>query len=171
MTNRGGGLDALFATPENFNVCWVDDAATTGFSSTAASLAGTENPTAITTRSTAPVNVTPPNVLSAMEADSTRSHNWAVSNTADLVNATAASVRSFAAATAKHMLGAAGVVMGNIPDLDDVVGMTDEELRSFAVKSQKDLETSRKDLDSVDKKLNALVKRNKKLAQQALATN
>lgn len=171
VTNRGGGLDALFATPENFNVCWVDDAATTGFSSTAASLAGTENPTAITTRSTAPINVTPPNVLSAMEADSTRSHNWAVSNTADLVNATAASVRSFAAATAKHMLGAAGVVMGNIPDLDDVVGMTDEELRSFAVKSQKDLETSRKDLDSVDKKLNALVKRNKKLAQQALATN
>ena len=68
------------------------------------------------------------------------------------------------------MLGAAGVVMGNIPDLDDVVGMTDEELRSFAVKSHKELETSRKELDSIDKKLNALVKRNKKLAQQALAT-
>ena len=66
-------------------------------------------------------------------------------------------------------LGASGVVMGNIPDLDDVVGMTDEELRSFAIKSQKDLEVSRKDLDSIDKKLNALVKRNKKLAQQALA--
>lgn len=170
VTNRGGGLDALFATPENFNVCWVHDAATTGFSSTAASLTGTDNPTATTTVSTAPAT-TPPNVLSAMENDSTRSHNWAIANTADLVNATAASVRSFAAATAKHMLGAAGVVMGNIPDLDDVVGMTDEELRSFAVKSQKDLEISRKDLDSVDKKLNALVKRNKKLAQQALATS
>lgn len=170
MTNRGGGLDALFATPENFNVCWIDDAATTGLSSTAASLAGADDLAATTTGSTGRVSVTPPNVLSAMEADSTRSHNWAISNTADLVNATAASVRSFAAATAKHMLGAAGVVMGNIPDLDDVVGMTDEELRSFAVKSQKDLEVSRKDLDSIDKKLNALVKRNKKLAQQALAT-
>ena len=160
-TNRGGGLDALFATPENFNLCWVDDAAaglTSG--SPTASFSGTEN--------IAPGN--PPNVLSAMEADSTRTHNWAIANTAELVNATAASVRSFAAATAKHMLGAAGVVMGNIPDLDDVVGMTDEELRSFAVKSQKELETSRKELDSIDKKLNALVKRNKKLAQQALAT-
>lgn len=170
MTNRGGGLDALFATPENFNVCWIDDAATTGLSSTAASLAGADDLAATTTGSTGRVSVTPPNVLSAMEADSTRSHNWAIANTADLVNATAASVRSFAAATAKHMLGAAGVVMGNIPDLDDVVGMTDEELRSFAIKSQKDLEVSRKDLDSIDKKLNALVKRNKKLAQQALAS-
>lgn len=169
MTNRGGGLDALFATPENFNVCWIDDAATTGLSSTAASLAGGDDLAATTTGSAGRVSVTPPNVLSAMEADSTRSHNWAIANTADLVNATAASVRSFAAATAKHMLGAAGVVMGNIPDLDDVVGMTDEELRSFAIKSQKDLEVSRKDLDSIDKKLNALVKRNKKLAQQALA--
>lgn len=160
-TNRGGGLDALFATPENFNLCWVDDAAaglTSG--SPTASFSGTEN--------IAPGN--PPNVLSAMEADSTRTHNWAIANTAELVNATAASVRSFAAATAKHMLGAAGVVMGHIPDLDDVVGMTDEELRSFAIKSQKELETSRKELDSIDKKLNALVKRNKKLAQQALAT-
>ena len=105
-----------------------------------------------------------------MEADSTRTHNWAIANTAELMNATATSVRSFAAATAKHMLGAAGVVMGNLPDLDDVVGMTDEELRSFAIKSQKELEASRKELDAVDKKLAALVKRNKKLASQALAT-
>jgi CCR4-NOT transcription complex subunit 4 len=48
--------------------------------------------------------------------------------------------------------------------------MTDEELRSFALKSQKDLEGSRKELDAIDKKLAALFKRNKKLAQQALAT-
>ncbi|OJJ30331.1 hypothetical protein ASPWEDRAFT_142654 [Aspergillus wentii DTO 134E9] len=163
VTNRGGGLDALFATPENFNICWVDEASsgigspspTTGLSAPEGSISSTS---------------APPNVLSAMEADSTRSHNWAIANTAELVNATAASVRSFAAATAKHMLGAAGVVMGNIPDLDDVVGMTDEELRTFAMKSQKELEGSRKDLDSIDKKLTALVKRNKKLAQQALAT-
>ena len=162
VTNRGGGLDALFATPENFNICWVGDASA-GLSPESPTTSGPGS-------SVAPVTTVPPNVLSAMEADSTRSHNWAIANTAELVNATAASVRSFAAATAKHMLGAAGVVMGNIPDLDDVVGMTDEELRSFAVKSHKELETSRKELDSIDKKLNALVKRNKKLAQQALAT-
>ncbi|XRM42864.1 transcriptional repressor general negative regulator of transcription subunit 4 [Aspergillus tubingensis] len=163
VTNRAGGLDALFATPENFNICWVDETSaglTSGSPTAGMSLSDASG-------STIPA---PPNVLSAMEADSTRSHNWAIANTAELVNATATSVRSFAAATAKHMLGAAGVVMGNIPDLDDVVGMTNEELRSFAVKSQKDLESSRKELDTIDKKLNALVKRNRKLAQQALAT-
>ncbi|KAB8219368.1 hypothetical protein BDV33DRAFT_173807 [Aspergillus novoparasiticus] len=165
VTNRGGGLDALFATPENFNICWVDETSA-GLSSMSPSGDMTVPDCAVTSDTP-----TPPNVLSAMEADSTRSHNWAIANTAELVNATATSVRSFAAATAKHMLGAAGVVMGNMPDLDDVVGMTDEELRAFAVKSQKELESSRKDLDSIDKKLNALVKRNKKLAQQALATS
>ena len=46
---------------------------------------------------------------------------------------------------------------------------TDPERRriAFAVDVE---EVSRKDLDSIDKKLNALVKRNKKLAQQALAS-
>ncbi|OJK02667.1 hypothetical protein ASPACDRAFT_75793 [Aspergillus aculeatus ATCC 16872] len=165
VTNRVGGLDALFATPENFNICWADEnSVTLSAVSASASLSGAPE---VTDSASIPA---PPNVLSAMEADSTRSHNWAVANTAELVNATATSVRSFAAATAKHMLGAAGVVMGSIPDLDDVVGMTTEELRSFAVKSQKDLESSRKELDTIDKKLNALVKRNRKLAQQALAT-
>ncbi|KAL4929095.1 CCR4-NOT core ubiquitin-protein ligase subunit MOT2 [Aspergillus undulatus] len=168
-TNRGGGLDALFATPENFNVCWVDETSAAGLptSGTGTATSPTPDGQPIPSSSTSTI---PPNVLSAMEADSTRTHNWAIANTADLMNATATSVRSFAAATAKHMLGAAGVVMGNLPDLDDVVGMTDEELRSFAVKSQKELEASRKELDAVDKKLAALVKRNKKLAQQALAT-
>lgn len=164
VTNRGGGLDALFATPENFNVCWVDE--------TSLGLASTSPNATLTAAelSISAMPAVPPNVLSAMEADSTRSHHWAIANTAELVNATAASVRSFAAATAKHMLGAAGVVMGTVPDLDDVVGMTDEELRSFASKSQKELEGSRKELDVIDKKLSALVKRNKKLVQQALAT-
>ncbi|KAL2818768.1 hypothetical protein BDW59DRAFT_151806 [Aspergillus cavernicola] len=160
-TNRGGGLDALFATPENFNVCWIDETSTALSSS---------SPTSAVSTTEAVLSSVPPNVLSAMEADSTRTHNWAIANTAELMNATANSVRSFAAATAKHMLGAAGVVIGNLPDLDDVVGMTDEELRSFAIKSQKELEGSRKELDAIDKKLSALVKRNKKLAQQALAT-
>lgn len=165
LTNRGGGLDALFATPENFNICWVDETSAGLTSGTSASA-----PLSAPESSVSSLPSVPLNVLSAMEADSTRSHNWAITNTAELVNATAASVRSFAAATAKHMLGAAGVVMNNIPDLDDVVGMTDDELRSFAVKSQKELEGSRKELDTIDKKLAALLKRNKKLAQQALAT-
>ncbi|GFF39489.1 general negative regulator of transcription subunit 4 [Aspergillus udagawae] len=164
VTNRGGGLDALFATPENFNICWVDET-TANLSSAAHSGSPPAADASVSSTTSAP-----PNVLSTMEADSTRSHNWAIASTAELANATAASVRSFAAATAKHMLGAAGVVMGTIPDLDDVVGMTDEELRSFALKSQKDLEGSRKELDAIDKKLAALFKRNKKLAQQALAT-
>ncbi|KAF4153877.1 hypothetical protein CNMCM8927_009191 [Aspergillus lentulus] len=164
VTNRGGGLDALFATPENFNICWVDET-TANLSSAAHSGSPPAADASLSSTASAP-----PNVLSTMEADSTRSHNWAIASTAELANATAASVRSFAAATAKHMLGAAGVVMGTIPDLDDVVGMTDEELRSFALKSQKDLEGSRKELDAIDKKLAALFKRNKKLAQQALAT-
>ncbi|KAL4962154.1 CCR4-NOT core ubiquitin-protein ligase subunit MOT2 [Aspergillus stella-maris] len=167
-TNRGGGLDALFATPENFNVCWVDETSAAGLSGSVSAPSTTSDGQGnLSSSSAAPL---PPNVLSAMEADSTRTHNWAIANTAELMNATATSVRSFAAATAKHMLGAAGVVMGNLPDLDDVVGMTDEELRSFAIKSQKELEASRKELDAVDKKLAALVKRNKKLASQALAT-
>ncbi|BDD56720.1 hypothetical protein MAP00_002149 [Monascus purpureus] len=165
LNNRGGSLDALFATPENFNICWVDE--------TSLNLAASTSPNATLPSADLPASsiaAAPPNVLSAMEADSTRSHHWAIANTAELVNATAASVRSFAAATAKHMLGAAGVVMGVLPDLDDVVGMTDEELRSFSLKSQKDLEVSRKEIELVDKKVSALVKRNKKLVQQALAT-
>ena len=164
-TNRAGGLDALFATPENFNIFWVDEASR----SLAPSPSGNA-PLSSTDVSVSSVQGVPPNILSAMEADSTRSHHLAIANTAELVNVTAASVRSFAAATAKHMLGAAGMAMSSVPDLDDVAGMTDEELRSFAMKSQKELEGSRKELDTIDKKLSGLVKRNKKLAQQALAT-
>ncbi|OJJ45359.1 hypothetical protein ASPZODRAFT_134004 [Penicilliopsis zonata CBS 506.65] len=163
-TNRAGGLDALFATPENFNVYWMDEPAS-DIGSLAPDAALSAPGSSISS-----VPSAPPNVLSAMEADSNRSHNWAIANTAELVNATAASVRSFAAATAKHMLGAAsvGVGSGMVPDIVEMIAMTDEELRAFAAKSQKELELSRKDLDVIDKKLAALVKRNKKLAQQAL---
>lgn len=163
LTNRGGGLDALFATPEKFNIRWVDDASQSGLVSGISNTMTTAEETIYQTTSA------PPNVLSTMEADSARSHSWAIANTAELVNATAASVRSFAAATAKHMLGPTGVPMGDSPDVEDLLSMTDEELRSFIEKSQKQLETSRKEADAIDKKLNALVKRNKKLAQQALA--
>ena len=158
VTNSAGGLEALFATPETFNICWTDEAsACLAPNTSAASLPGADPSS-------------PLDVLSTMQADSTRNHDWAVANTAELVNATAASVRSFAAATAKHMLGAAGVAVNNVPDLDDMVGMTDEELRAFASKAQKELELSRKELDGLDKKDVAVLKRNKKLAQQALDT-
>ena len=139
-TNRVGGLDALCATPEHFNVLWVHETASSSGDSTKM----------------------PMDVLEA----------GADNNTDELVDATAASVRSFAAATGKHMLGATGMTgaVGSMPDLCDVIGMTDDELRSFALKSQKELDVARKELDAVDKRLSGLVKRNKKLAQQALAS-
>lgn len=161
LSNRDGDIDALFATPERFNICWVDDEASSKLAA-ASSEAVDINAQYVSSA--------PPNVLSAMEADSTRSHNWAVANTAEMIKTSAASVRSFAAATAKHMLGAAGVAAGAIPDLEDIVAMTDDELRAFAAKSQKELEVSRKEFDAIDKKMAALFKRNKKVAQQALAT-
>ncbi|GAD95168.1 CCR4-NOT core complex subunit Not4, putative [Paecilomyces variotii No. 5] len=165
ITNRGGGLDALLATPERFNVVWVDEPSQDAISGSTEAGIGTDGAnSAVSVAASAP-----PNVLSAMEADTTRSHNWAIANTAELVNATAASVRSFAAATAKHMLGVTGIAMGDIPDLEDVMGMSDDELRTFIERSQRELESSRKDVDSIDKKLMALIKRNKKLAQQAMA--
>lgn len=163
-TNMNGGLDALFATPEKFNIRWVDDTSQTNLTLDTAGAVMTEADTSAATTASAP-----PNVLSTMEADTTRSHSWAIANTAELVNATAASVRSFAAATAKHMLGVAGVALGEIPDIEDVRAMSDEELRSYIERSQRELETSRKEFESLDKKFNALVKRNKKLAQQALS--
>lgn len=150
-TNTSGGLEALFATPEKFNIRWLDDMRETQSPDTAS-------------ESAIPV---PPNVLTAMQADTTRAHNWAVASTAELVNSTPASVLSFAAATAKHMLGGGGPP-GTNPDLDDVAAMTDEELKTFANKSQKELETTRKELDVLEKKFGGLLRRNKKLAQQAL---
>jgi CCR4-NOT transcription complex subunit 4 len=57
-----------------------------------------------------------------------------------------------------------------IPEMDNVFGMSNKELRTFIEQSQRELESSRKDFDAIDKKLAALVKRNKKLAQQALSS-
>jgi CCR4-NOT transcription complex subunit 4 len=103
-----------------------------------------------------------------MEADSTRSHDWAVAHSAELLQTTTAAVRSFAAATAKQMLGSAGMP-GTNPSLDDVAAMTNEELKELAGRSQKDLESTRKELDSLDKKFAALLRRNKKVQHQALS--
>jgi CCR4-NOT transcription complex subunit 4 len=57
-----------------------------------------------------------------------------------------------------------------IPEMDNVFGMSNKELRTFIEQSQRELESSRKEFDAIDKKLAALVKRNKKLAQQALSS-
>ncbi|KAJ5093810.1 hypothetical protein N7456_009671 [Penicillium angulare] len=155
-SNINGGLEALFAAPSKYNIFWVED--------TAAQLASTSPTTALETAE----SIIPPNVLSAMEADSTRSHDWAVAHSAELLQTTTAAVRSFAAATAKQMLGSAGIPGGN-PTLDDVAAMTDKELKDLAGGSQKDLESTRKEMDSLDKKFLALLRRNKKLQQQALS--
>ncbi|KAJ5215973.1 uncharacterized protein N7498_002380 [Penicillium cinerascens] len=154
-SNINGGLEALFATPEKYNIRWVDEMARLGATSPSAALDAVET-------------VVPPNVLSAMEADSTRSHDWAVAHSAELLQTTTAAVRSFAAATAKQILGSAGM-HGSNPSLDDVAAMTNEELKDLAGRSQKDLESTRKELDSLDKKFAALLRRNKKVQQQALS--
>ncbi|KAJ5550047.1 hypothetical protein N7461_004745 [Penicillium sp. DV-2018c] len=155
-SNPTGGLEALFANPEKFNICWVDDMPTRlGATSPSSSLQAAES-------------VIPPNVLLAMEADSTRNHDWAVANSAEFLNTTPAAVRSFAAATAQHMLGNPGMLGAN-PTLDDVAGLTNEELKDLSGRSQKDLELTRKEMESLDKKFAALLRRNKKLQQQALS--
>ncbi|KAJ5959448.1 CCR4-NOT core complex subunit Not4 [Penicillium vulpinum] len=151
-SNPSGGLEALFANPEKFNICWVDDMPTRlGATSPSSSLEAAES-------------VIPPNVLSAMEADR---HDWAVANSAEYLNTTPAAVRSFAAVTAQHMLGNPGMV-GTNPTLDDVASLTNEELKDLSGRSQKDLELTRKEIDSLDKKFAALLRRNRKLQQQAL---
>ncbi|KAJ6095858.1 hypothetical protein N7486_006604 [Penicillium sp. IBT 16267x] len=153
-SNINGGLEALFVAPERYNLFWVDDAM---------AQMGSSSPVL------EPIDaIIPPNVLSVMEADSTRSHDWAVAHSAELLQTTTAAVRSFAAATAKQLLGSTALP-GSNPTLDDVAAMTDEELKSLSSKSQKDLETTRKEMDLLDKKFSGLLRRNKKVQQQALS--
>ncbi|KAN0077590.1 hypothetical protein V8E54_005894 [Elaphomyces granulatus] len=156
LTNREGGLDALFATPEKFNIRWVDERPQTGL--TSESIAAVESSIQ-------------PDLSSSVEIKTKQGHDWTSANTAELINATAASVRNFAAATAKHVLGTTVAALGgDLPDTEDVYGMSDSELRTFIDKSQRELETARKEFDAIDKRLAALVKRNKKLVHHALAT-
>lgn len=172
VTNRGGGLDALFATPEKFGICWVDEAPRTGLTSDSA-----DGPVMLP--DPCPTAAGFSNGLASLEADSSRSMNWTMGNTSDIVSATAASVRSFAAATAKQMIGGgsngngggsnsggSGVIRP--ADIDDIISMSDNELKTMIEASQREVEVSRKDVDVIDKKFLTLVKRNKKLAQQAL---
>ena len=161
LTNREGGLDALFATPEKFNIRWVDERPQTGL--TSESIAAVES-------SGSPNVSIQPDIPSSIEIKARQGPDWTSANTAELINATAASVRNFAVATAKHVLGTVAALGGDLPDTEDVCGMSDTELRSFIDKSQRELETARKEFDAIDKRLAALVKRNKKLVHQALAT-
>lgn len=158
-TNMTGGLDALFATPEKFNIRWVDDNQDSIALAAGAVLTGGDD---LSLNGTSGASA--PNILSTTDVDGS-----SAANTGDLLSSTSASVRSFAAATAKQMLGVTGTSLGQIPHLDEVRAMTDEELRTYIERSQRELEQSRKEFDAIDKKFNALVKRNKKLAQQALA--
>jgi CCR4-NOT transcription complex subunit 4 len=54
-------------------------------------------------------------------------------------------------------------------DLEELINMPDDELRVMIESAQRELDFSRKECDLVDKKLIGLVKRNKKLVQQAMA--
>ncbi|CAI7588003.1 unnamed protein product [Penicillium bialowiezense] len=149
------GLEALFANSERLRIRWVDDLP--------------NNPSATSPTSSPEVDESalPPNVFSAMEADITRNHDWAVTNSAELLNTTPDAVRSFAAATAQQMLGNHSM-LGTDLTLDDLAGLTDEELKEHAARSKKELELARKESEALDKKFNALVRRNKKLQQLAL---
>ncbi|KAI2053336.1 transcriptional repressor general negative regulator of transcription subunit 4 [Ophidiomyces ophidiicola] len=157
-TNRGGGLDALFATPEKFNIRWVDDDASRGGLITGT----TEDPAILSNSSNQAPAATPPNVFSALEADSARTSSWAITNSTDPVNVTAPP-RSLV--TTKAIVTGATLGIG----LEELMNVPDSELRSMIENAQRDLEVSRKDVDAVDKKVTALVKRNKKLVQQALS--
>ncbi|CAG8145775.1 unnamed protein product [Penicillium salamii] len=148
------GLEALFANSDQLRIRWVDDLPT--------------NPSA--TSPTSPEideSALPPNVFSAMEADITRNHDWAVTNSAELLNTTPDAVRSFAAATAQQMLGNPSMLGTNLT-LDDLASLTNEELKEHATRAKMEQEAARKDSESLDKKFNALVRRNKRLQHQAL---
>ncbi|KAM5443807.1 transcriptional repressor general negative regulator of transcription subunit 4 [Microsporum ferrugineum] len=152
ITNRGGGLDALFATPEKFNICWVDEDSTRNglVSSITAdgSSAILSNPLHANSTGT-----------STSEPEMVRSHNWAISSGGETVP-----VRSSAS---KSMMGGRCPSIG--PGLEELMNMSDAELRAMISTSQAELDVSRREVDAIDKKIMALVKRNKKLVQQALA--
>jgi CCR4-NOT transcription complex subunit 4 len=65
------------------------------------------------------------------------------------------------------MVGSSSSAVG--ADIEEMMNWSDEELRRMIEVAQRELESSRKEVDVVDKKVLTLVKRNKKLLQQALA--
>ncbi|PGG95780.1 hypothetical protein AJ79_09880 [Helicocarpus griseus UAMH5409] len=144
-TNRAGGLDALFATPEKFNIRWIDGAPENGLLCSAKESAISSMP------SPPPVA---PNGLTPAEADAVRATPAPRSSTAPK-----------STTSESHLsLGIAGAV-----GLEELMSMSDEELRVMIEEAQRELESSRKEVDLVDKRVMTLVKRNKKLVQQALS--
>lgn len=160
-TNLNGGLDALYLTPGRFNVRWVAEPSSPGASlATAGAVVATEDQFALDP----PSESSPPNVLSMMEADANRGYNGTLRDPH-----VEPAVRPFAGGDVQRILDVKGTVFGDIAELDNVFGMSNKELRIYLDHSQRALESSRKEFDAFDKKLSALVKRNKKLAQQALS--
>ncbi|KFL60112.1 uncharacterized protein TERG_11512 [Trichophyton rubrum CBS 118892] len=152
ITNRGGGLDALFATPEKFNICWVDEDSTQN--GLVSSIAG-EGSSAILSH---PPHASNGVNTSTSEPEMVRSHNWAISSGGETVP-----IRS----SASKLMGGRRPSFG--PGLEELMNMPDVELRAMINASQAELDVSRREVDTIDKKVMALVKRNKKLVQQALA--
>ncbi|KMW66502.1 CCR4-NOT transcription complex subunit 4 [Blastomyces dermatitidis ATCC 18188] len=151
-TNRGGGLDALFATPEKFNIRWIDGVPENGL------LSGPAKPSSLPSP--------PPLSANGFSTGSTASEIAVTARASASAGSgvTHASVpRSSTApklATSESHLGVS---------LEELMSMSDEELRAMIEDAQRELESSRKEVDMVDKKVMTLVKRNKKLVQQALS--
>lgn len=152
ITNRGGGLDALFATPEKFNICWVDEDSTRNGLVSSITAEGSSAILSHSPHANNGVNT------STSEPEMVRSHNWAISSGGETVP-----IRS----SASKLMGGRCPSFG--PGLEELMNMPDVELRAMINASQTELDVSRREVDAIDKKVMALVKRNKKLVQQALA--
>lgn len=139
-TNCGGGLDALFATPEKFCIRWVDEAPQSSLMTGAANEAAIVRPTSSSHPETETARA--PTTPSAADSQSR---------------------------AAPSKIIPAGPGYGTF--LDELTTMREEELRIMIDLAQRDLDVSRKEADSMDKKMSALVKRNKKLVQHALAAS
>ncbi|KAK2736670.1 transcriptional repressor general negative regulator of transcription subunit 4 [Myotisia sp. PD_48] len=154
VTNRGGGLDALFATPEKFNIRWVSDEAAR------AKVAGT-NPDGSAILS--PPSGSQASTMPTSEAELVRSQNWPMTAAASETIHVSGPIRS----PVRSLLGTR---RGMGVDIDRLVSVPGPELRSMVEHAQRELEVSRKAAEAIDKKVMGLVKRNKKLVQQALMT-
>ncbi|EER41497.1 CCR4-NOT core complex subunit Not4 [Histoplasma capsulatum H143] len=151
-TNRGGGLDALFATPENFNIRWIDGAPENGL------LSGSVKPSSMPSP--------PPVSASGFSTESSSSEAADAARGSASTGAMATTACSHRSSTAPKST-TSGSHLG--VSLEDLMSMSDEELRAMIEEAQRELESSRKEVDMVDKKVMTLVKRNKKLVQQALS--
>lgn len=151
VTNRGGGLDTLFATPDKFNIHWVDE---------------DSQSSPISHHSEAILPPPPvsgaPNVFSSLDSDTARVGG---SNTHAMMSAARSSLLSKIPLNGS---GAAGIMGNAAADIEELMNMSNNELHVMISSAQRELELSRKEADAIDKKVTGLVKRNRKLAQLAL---